>query len=291
MYDVVIIGGGPAGLYFSYKINNEFNYLLVEKSSFLGGQCNFYKHKSMYDVMGIGVITGEQYIDLLQKNIDKKNIILKNSFIKFQEEENHVCVYTCNQKYTSKFLVISEGHGTVKFRKPIIKDLEKYENKQIFYFPEDPSILVNKKILIFGGGDSALDAVDLLLPFTPYITLIHRRNIFNAQEGKLKLLKKIKTYIGYFLKSLNGNDISLNSITIKNNNEEISIPVDYVFFCYGYDISDHNSPYDVDIDTMLVKNYSRVFAIGACSQYENKRDLISSNIFETEIVLSQIKKK
>lgn len=289
MYDVIIIGAGPSGLYMGSLLENKYKYIIIEKSEFIGGQCNFYKNKFMYDVAGISKITGQQYIELLKENIDDKKILLKNGLIDFKEENSIVKVSTENHSYKTKILIISHGHGLIKFSKPSIENMEKYEHKQIFYFPDHNMSLLNKKILIFGGGDTALDAIEFLLPFTKDITLIHRRNIFKAQENKLQLLNTIKTYIGYSLQNLNGDDDKLHSVIINNNDENISLSLDYVFFCYGYDTTESPTPFPVNVNTMLINDSSRVFAIGSCNQYAHKRNLISSSIFESEIVLHQIK--
>jgi thioredoxin reductase len=283
--DVIIIGGGSTGLYMAKLLEEEqIPYLIIENFHNVGGQCkNLYPNKYMYDVAGLSPITGEDFTNLLLSCINKNNIILNEEFLSYTYENSLIKITTNKNTYMCKKLIISNGIGVSVFNKPIIENLEKYENKQIFYFPEKP--LINKNILIFGGGDSALDAVEMLYK-NNNVTLIHRRNTFTSQEGKNSLLQHIKTYMPYSLVSLNGNDYDLTSVTIKNN-ELLTLPCDFVFFCYGYNQSFIPDKIIVNPSTMET-NHKNVFAIGGIATYHNKRNLITTHMYECRLLLSSL---
>ena len=162
---------------------------------------------------------------------------------------------------------------------------EKYEKKQVFYFPENPHLIKNKNILIFGGGDSAIDAVELLYK-NNNVALIHRRDTFTSYKGKNNILNEITTYIPYSLVSLNGNDI-LESVIIKNNEKTLKVPCDLVFFAYGYNQDFIPDKINVDAFTMAT-NKKNIFAIGGVANYHNKRNLITTHMYECRLLLNSI---
>ena len=283
--DVIIIGGGSTGLYMAKLLEEaKISYMLIEDFHNVGGQCkNLYPNKYMYDVAGLPPITGEDFTNLLLSYINKNNIILNEKFLEYTYENSFIKITTNKNTYMCKKLIISNGIGISVFNKPIIEKLEKYENKQIFYFPEKP--LINKNILVFGGGDSALDAVEILYK-NNNVTLIHRRNIFTSQEGKNTILQNITTHIPYSLVSLNGDDSQLKSVTIKNN-ELLTLPCDFVFFCYGYNQNFIPDKISVNPFTMETNN-KNVFAIGGIANYNSKRNLITTHMYECRLLLDSL---
>lgn len=287
--DVIIIGGGSSGLYMAKLLEeNHISYLIIENFHGVGGQCkHIYPYKYMYDVAGLPPITGEDFTNLLLSYINKNNIHLNEEFKKFNYQDNLIEIITNKNTYMCKKLIISNGMGACVFNKPIIENLELYENKQIFYFPENPSLIKNKNIIVFGGGDSALDAVGSLYENNK-VSLVHRRNNFTAQSGKMTLLNIINNYIPYSLVSLNGTNELLESVTIKNNNAVINLNCDLVFFCYGYNQS-HIEKIPVNPFTMESEN-KNIFAIGGIATYKNKRNLITTHMYEARILLNHILK-
>lgn len=293
LYEVIVIGGGPVGLYMCKLLEeNNKNYLLIEETKNVGGQCkNIYPNKHMYDIPGLGAITGGDFIDLLLSNIKDTNIHVNEQFITYTKENNILHITTNKNTYTCKNIIITTGMGACVFNKPIIEGLELYENKQIFYFPENPTQFTNKQIVIFGGGDTAIDAVESLYKNNS-ISIVHRRNTFKAMTNKLYLLSNIKAYIPYNLKLLNScqdNKEKLVSVIITNHDskEDFTLECDYIFFCYGYNTGINPEKILVDIKNMM-SDVHGVFVIGGASVYEQKRELITSGMFEARIVLNQL---
>lgn len=288
--NTLIIGGGSTGLYMAKLIEeNNIAYKIIESFHNVGGQCeNIYPNKYMYDVAGLGKISGREFINFLLTFINKNNIHLNEKYINHTRNINkEIEVITSKNVYICKNLILSYGMGMYIFNKPIIEDLEKYENKQIFYFPNHASYIKNKNILIFGGGDTALDAVEALYE-NNNVCLIHRRDVFKAYEGKKHILNKIQLYIPYTLHKLIGENDILNSVEIKNQNTIVNLKADYVYFCYGYNQESLPEKLEVSIDNMQIQN--NIFAIGGINTYKNKRNLITSNIYECRVVLSKILK-
>jgi thioredoxin reductase len=291
----IIIGGGSSGLYMGKLFEeNKISYKIIENFYQVGGQCkNIYPNKYMYDVSGLGKISGEEFTNFLLTFVNKDNIHLNEKYISYEiDKDNHsiIKVITSKNTYCCNYLILSYGIGTGTFNKPIIDDLEIYENKQIFYFPSNPSNIKNKNILIFGGGDTALDAVECLYE-NNNVSLIHRRDIFKNHEGKNYLLNKINTYIPYSLYKLNScseDKNILKSVSIKNNNHILDLEADYVYFCYGYNQDELPEKFIVNFNTMMVQE--NIFAVGSINNYEKKRNLITTNMYECRIVINEILK-
>lgn len=288
---VIIIGGGSTGLYMAKLLEeNNISYLLIENFHQVGGQCkNIYPNKYMYDVAGLPPITGEDFTDLLLSYINKNNIIKNENFLEYiHEDSSTIKVITHKNQYICEKLIISSGMGVCIFNKPIVENLEKYEKKQIFYFPNNASSIKNKKIIIFGGGDSALDAVEDLYK-NNNVSLVHRRNSFSSQQGKNTILENITTYIPYSLVSLNGNE-NLQSVTIKNTDDHLTLTCDLIFFCYGY--NQDFIPDKIFVNPFTMESHKKnIFAIGGVSTYNNKRNLITSNMYECRLLLNTILNK
>jgi thioredoxin reductase len=176
--------------------------------------------------------------------------------------------------------------GECVFNKPNIEGLEHLENKQIFYFPTNSHTYENKNILIFGGGDSALDAVECLYKKNN-VSLIHRRNTFKAMASKTNFLNFIKLYSPFNIKSLNTTEKILTSLTIENEEKQVTLECDYIFFCYGYNSGLMPEKIPVTIDNMQ-SHEKGLFAVGGISTYEQKRELITSGMWECRIVLENL---
>lgn len=281
IYDNILIGGGPTGLYLAKLLEeNNKDYLLIESFQKLGGQCiQIYPNKIMYDIPGLGPISGSDFINLLKSSLKNKKINLNEHYLSYSLEKNLFKIITNKKEYFCKNLILTTGMGTVVFNKPILDNLEKYENKQIFYFPCDS--YENKKILVFGGGDSALDAVDFLKKKNE-VSLIHRRldlKIINSP-----LLKNIKTYIPYKLVKLEEKNNLLTGVTIENENSFLKINTDLIFFCYGY--SQKNLVERIPISINDFKNKDGVFIIGGANFYKEKRNYIAIGMWEARIILN-----
>jgi thioredoxin reductase (NADPH) len=293
--NTIIIGGGSAGLYLATLLEKQnISYKIIESFHMVGGQCiTAYPHKNVYDIPGTGPITGQEYVLKLLDNIHKDSIITNSTYISHEKTSFGWSVKINNLNGNCEFyslnLVFATGIGMGGYEKPKIANLELYENKQIFFFPkENINHYINKNIVVFGGGDSAFDALEILSQITWNLSLVHRRPNFNAMKNKQKILEKINVYNPYNLVSLNENEDDrtiLKSVTIERNKETKVLNADYIFFCYGYNTKG-NLKFSVHMNNM--KHESGVFAIGAASTYALKRDLITTGLWEARITFSNL---
>ena len=160
--DAVIIGAGPTGLFAVHQLGIiGLKAEVIDNLDKIGGQCiELYPDKPIYDIPGIPKCTGESLTKKLVEQIKpfKTKIHLSERVQKIQSQENNWIVETNKgKKFISPNIIIAGGVGSFEPRKFSVKNCEKFENKYLFYSVKNKKIFKNKKIAIFGGGDSALD--------------------------------------------------------------------------------------------------------------------------------------
>lgn len=193
-FDLIIIGGGPVGLYSAfYSGIRNMKVLLIESLSQVGGQTSLlYPKKYIFDIPGYRKILGENLIyELTQQatqfegllNISLEEIVQSiQKTGEYEDEIELISIKTNKNKYITKSVLISIGAGYFIPRKPNIKDIEIYENKGLLYFIKDPIIFKNKNIAIAGGGDSAFSWAINLKKIAKKIYIINRSDRYRALE-------------------------------------------------------------------------------------------------------------
>lgn len=291
--DFVIIGGGPAGLYFANLCEKEnFDYVLFEATSNLGGQLiKLYPEKDIVDIPGIDLIKAKDYISLLLKSLDKEKLILNT---KIEKIENY-SVFANENEYHAKYIVICSGLGFSTPRPLGLEDEQNCEN--IFYSLKNFDFLTNKKVAIFGGGDSALDWAKQISSISDNVHLIHRRTEFRGNPETINDCSNLHIHLPYIPFSVERNGKKAETITIINanqdTNDKIIIPVDYILVNFGNIASNTNFGFkqtgafiDVGDNNIVQEN---IFAIGDVANYGNKKRRIAPLIEECQKVMAYIK--
>lgn len=288
---VLIIGGGPIGLYTASKLKD---YLLIEANDFLGGQItNLYPKKEIVDIPGINNILAEDYIKLLISKINMDNVHLSEKVINIIPGKE-VKVITNKDEYLAEKVIIATGLGFTTPRPLGIE--QESECKNILYSLKDYSFLKNKRVAIFGGGDSALDWAKAVSNLSNNVSLIHRRTEFRGNPDTIKDCKNLKLYLPYIPYSLKRENDKAISITIKLVSEEKeeykTIDVDYILVNYGniaqlpdFAFEKEGSFLKVNEKYALSEN---IFAIGDTCAYENKKRRIAPGNMEADAVLKLI---
>ena len=241
--DVVIIGAGPVGLFAIFELGLlNISCHVIDNLDRPGGQCaELYPEKPIYDIPSRVSISGQELTDdlLAQAKPFKPVYHLSQQVEKIEKLESNewLIVTSVNKSIQAKCIVIAAGAGSFVPRKLPIKDIEHLEEKNILYAVRNKSILEGKKLLIVGGGDSALDWTNELSK-TSNVTLMHRRKEFKASPDSVsKMLeleknKKVNFLLGQ-IKSIE--DLKNNKIKVitKNNEETESFEVDYLLPFFG----------------------------------------------------------
>ena len=297
--DVLIIGAGPVGLFVVQQLGLiGLKAEVVDNLNKIGGQCiELYPDKPIYDIPAVPECTGESLTKNLSEQIEpfKTNFHLNERVQEISKEKNNWKIVTSKNKiFMAPNIIIAGGVGSFEPRKFSIKEAEKFENNGVYYSVKDKNYFKNKKICIFGGGDSALDWAIELSKFAEVI-LVHRRNEFrgagHSAEIARKLEKegKLKIKTPFQINSIEGSD-KINAITIKNENGKIEkIATDCLlgFFGlimklgpiveWGLNLEKKHIPVNTE---NFQTNKEGIFAIGDICTYPGKLKLILSGFHE-----------
>ena len=297
--EVVIIGAGPVGLFAVHQLGIKgLKVEIIDNLDKIGGQCiELYPEKPIYDIPAIKECTGEELTKQLLEQIKpfKPNFHLGERVEQVSQENDFWIVKTNKDKnFKTKNIIIAGGVGSFEPRKLSLKEAEKHEGKSIFYSISNKNQFKNKKISIFGGGDSALDWA-LELSKMSKVTLVHRRKEFRGTPHTLNEIKKlekegkitIKT--PYQLDSIEGEE-KIKSIGIKDNEGKlVKLETDCILSFFGLimklgPIAEWGLNMDKKTITVDTENFQTnkkgIFAIGDICTYPGKLKLILSGFHE-----------
>ncbi|WP_312745896.1 NAD(P)/FAD-dependent oxidoreductase [Sphingobacterium multivorum] len=303
--DICIIGAGPVGLFAVFEAGLlKMRCHLIDVLPQVGGQLSeIYSHKPIYDIPGYPSITAQELIDKQLEQIkpfdptftlgERVEHITKQDDGSFIVETNdHTMVHT-------QVIVIAGGLGCFEPRKPEIPNLHLFEGKGVDYMVKDPAKYRDKKIVIAGGGDSALDWTFHLADIAQQVTLIHRSDSFRgapdsaekvfklAQQGKINLL------LSHNLTNIHGNGYLSHVETTNKEKEVIATDADYFIPLYGLTpklgpIADWGLNIDknaIAVDTFdYSTNIERIYAIGDINTYPGKLKLILCGYHEAALM-------
>ena len=300
--DVVIIGAGPVGLFAVHHLGIKgLKSEVIDNLDKAGGQCiELYPDKPIYDIPAVPECSGKSLTENLLKQIKPfgSNVHLNERVQEIKEEKGSWILKTNkNKTFFSPNIIIAGGVGSFEPRKLPLQEMTKFEGKSVFYSVNNKNIFKNKKISIFGGGDSALDWA---LEFSKYskVTLIHRRDEFRGAPHTLEELKKLKNNgkitikTPFQIKSINSGE-ELKFIEIKDDNEKIEkIETDVVFGFFGlimqlgpiaeWGLNMNKKTIEVNTENFQT-NKSGIFAIGDICNYPGKLKLILSGFHEAAL--------
>lgn len=303
--DAVIVGAGPVGLFSVFELGlNDIKCHLVDILDKPGGQCaELYPEKPIYDIPAIPMCTGTELTQRLMEQIKP----FHPTFHFGQQAESLEKLPEGGWRLTtdagtvieSKIVVIAAGGGSFTPKRPPIKGIEEFEGKTVFYAVRKMEAFRDKKIVVAGGGDSALDWALNLQPIAKHVTLLHRRDEFRAApdsvgkmralvaEGKMDL--KIANFMG--LKGENG---VVESLILQDEAKNESVlPCEAVLAFYGLtmklgpvanfglNLTENLIPVStVDFETSV----PTIFAIGDINTYPGKMKLILSGFHEAALM-------
>jgi thioredoxin reductase (NADPH) len=304
--DILIIGAGPVGLFTVFEAGLlKLTCHLVDSLPQPGGQLTeIYPKKPIYDIPGYPSVLAGELVDNLMEQIApfKPGFTLGERAEKLDQVEEGMYKITTN-KGTELFapvVAIAGGLGSFEPRKPPIPNIADFEDKGVDYIIKDPEKFRDKKVLVAGGGDSALDWTIILAEIAKELTLIHRRTSFRgaldsvdkvmdlAQSGKINLITNAQATM------LGGNG-ALNSITLAiDKDEDRQINIDHFIPLFG--LSPKLGPigeWGLEIEGNAIKvntrdystNLPGVYAIGDVNTYEGKLKLILCGFHEGTLMV------
>ena len=303
--DIIIIGAGPTGLFAVFEAGLlKLKCHLIDSLAQPGGQCTeIYPKKPIYDIPSRPEILAGDLVDQLMKQIQpfQPGFTLGEtaSEIKKQADGSFVVATDKGTQHQAPVVAIAGGLGTFEPRKPILQNLDLWEDKGVDYIIRDPEKYRNKKVLIAGGGDSALDWTIVLAEVAQSLTLVHRRNeVRGALDSveKVQALKdqnKIQLITPAEVTALQG-DNHLSSLTVTRQGTAVEHDVDFFIPLFG--LTPKLGPiahWGLDIEKNAIKvdnsldyqtNIPGIYAIGDVNTYPGKLKLILCGFHEATLM-------
>lgn len=300
--DIVIIGAGPVGLFAVFEAGMlKMKAHVVDALDVIGGQCSaLYPEKPIYDIPAHPAILAQDLIENLtaQAAPFAPTYHLGQTVETVQKQADGSFQITTSKDITinCKAIIIAAGCGAFGPNRPPLANLEEYENKSIFYLVGKREEFRGKKIVIAGGGDSAVDWAISLCELTEKLYVVHRRPKFRCapdSAAKLQALAdsgKIEMVIPYQLDSLEGTDGKLSAVIVSTlEGEKRSLPANVLLPFFGLAMElgaianwglnlDHN--HITVTQPHMNTNEKGIFAIGDIATYEGKLKLILSGFAE-----------
>lgn len=299
--DICIIGAGPVGLFTVFECGLlKMRCHLVDSLAQVGGQLTeIYPKKPIYDIPGFPSVLAGELIDGLMKQIEPFNPTFtlgqRVEQVEKQEDGSFLLTTTKGEDIACKAIAIAAGLGCFEPRKPNAKNLEKFEGKGVEYMILNPEDFRNKKVVLAGGGDSALDWAIFLSDIAESLTLIHRSKEFRgAPDSVEKVFKlhaegKINLILDSNITAVHGNE-TVNSIEIESKDKGISyIESDCFIPLFGLSpklgpIADWGLQIDKNAIEVNTYDYSTnipgIYAIGDINTYPGKLKLILCGFHE-----------
>lgn len=303
--DLLIIGGGPAGMFAAfYGGMRKASVKIIESMPQLGGQvAALYPEKYIYDIAGFPKITGQELVNNLNEQLKRfsPDIRLEEKVIQIEKkDERHFEVTTDKEIHRAHAIIITAGVGAFEPRRLAIDNAVQFEKTNLHYFVSDLNKFSGRKVLISGGGDSAVDWALMLEPIAEKVILVHRRDKFRAHEHSVENLmnSKVEIITPTEITALHGTD-SIESVTLSHvkTQESQVIEVDDVIVNFGFvsslgPIAEWGLEIEggsIVVDSRMESSVPGIFAAGDITTYPGKLDLIAVGFGEAPTAVNNAK--
>lgn len=304
-YDITIIGGGPVGLFAAFYAGlRGMTVKIIESLSELGGQpAVLYPEKVIYDIPAYPALTGaeltQKLIEQLSRFDDRIAVCLKEEILSFEKVDGDFVIQTSKARHYSKAIIVACGNGAFAPRTLGLDNEQLFADHNLFYNVHSLNQFSGKRVVICGGGDSAVDWALALDGLAKSVTLVHRRDAFRAHEHSVELLKNshVTTLTPFVPLALEGENGFVNKMTIQKvkSEEVMTLELDSLIVSFGFSTSNKNLKHwnlDYKRSSLLVSplfqtSQEGIFAIGDAAAYEGRVDLIATGFGEAPIAVNQ----
>lgn len=301
--NALIIGAGPVGLFSVFTCGMMgIRCCVLEALDFIGGQCKaLYPEKMIYDIPAFPALPAQDLIAHLEKQIQPfapTFYLGEQAETLSPQEDGHWCVTTsAGRRFVTRTIVIAAGEGAFAPRRLPLPQAETFEGKSLFYHVAQKAAFVGKRVVIAGGGDSAVDWAIILAEVAQRLDLVHRRGQFRAHESSLEALTqlieagKIHLHAPFHLEGLRGEEGVLSHVIIRNFSDDALHEIEADFLLPFFGMASELGPLNqwgltIEKNKILTTpgtaqtNLPGVYAIGDICTYPHKLKLILTGFAE-----------
>ncbi|MBS4209319.1 NAD(P)/FAD-dependent oxidoreductase [Bacillus sp. FJAT-50079] len=297
LFDVTIIGGGPAGLFSAfYSGLREMKTKIIEYQPILGGKVHVYPEKMIWDVGGLTPVTGEKLIEqMVQQGLTfDPEVVLNEKVTSINKDENgnFIIQTASNETHFSKTVILAVGGGILKPMKLNIEGAERFEVSNLHYTVKSLERFKGKTVLISGGGNSAVDWANELEPIAKKVYLTYRKDMLKGHEAEVSRLldSTVDCLLNTSIEKLIASDDheSIEKVVLVNSEDgsTIQLSVDEVIINHGYERDDDltaNSDLNIEMaetfgvagSPMSETSVEGLYAAGDILNHEGKLYLIA----------------
>jgi thioredoxin reductase (NADPH) len=308
--DVVIVGAGPCGLFQVFELGLlGLNAEVVDSIRQPGGQCTeLYPDKPIYDIPGIPVCTGDELTENLLEQIKPfgAGMHLGEEVAALRPEgEGFVVETDKGTQFNAKAVVIAAGVGSFQPRPIRAKGIEELSEDCLHYRVRDPQQFAGKRLVILGGGDSALDWVVELAPIAEHITLIHRRDEYRAVDATVTAMRqleadgKVTAIENSKATEVHSDNGALTALDVKSKaGDEVHVEADQMLVFFGlapklgpiaeWGLDINRKTINVDTEHFQTSTPG-IYAVGDINHYPGKKKLILCGFHEAALAAFSIK--
>jgi len=302
--DVIIIGAGPSGLFQIFELGLlGIRAHIVDSLQHPGGQCSeLYPEKPIYDIPALPVCGAQELVDRLQQQAKPFNAQFhmgeEVTQLKVLEDQTFLLVTSRDTRFHARNVIIAGGLGSFQPRRLGLQGAEAFEGRSIHYKVKSAAEFTNKDLVIFGGGDSALDWTLEFAGKARSLTLVHRRPDFRAAPASVAKMRDLVShgsmrYVEAISQSLIIEDEQLRGVRVKTAEGRIEeLHADHLLVFFGLHprlgpIAEWGLNIDkraIQVDTEKFQtNIPGVFAVGDINTYPGKKKLILSGFHEAAL--------
>ncbi|QDI92349.1 NAD(P)/FAD-dependent oxidoreductase [Salicibibacter halophilus] len=304
IYDMTIVGGGPVGMFTAFYAGmRQASVKIIESLPELGGQLGaLYPDKYVYDVAGLPKIKGSDLVDGLEEQMQHfdTDVCLNEEVVEVTKEDDIFVIRTNQQTHYSRTIIITAGNGAFKPRPMKLENEHLFEDKNLHYSIKNLNAFKDRDVVVFGGGDSAVDWALMLEETASSVTIVHRREQFRAHDYSVKKLQEstVNVLTPFKPTEIVG-ESNVESIKLQQLKADLEIELEADDFIVNYGFISNLGPindWGLDIEKNCIcvnqkaeTNIPGIYAVGDISTYEGKVQLMATGFGDAPIAVSNAK--
>lgn len=305
MEDIIIIGAGPVGLFTGFYAGlRQLKTTILESLPIVGGQiAGLYPKKTILDVAGFPDIQGQDLVTRLQDQLKQvgNHLVVDTKVVDIKKKDQGFEVITNRGTWTTKRIIMATGGGAFQPRRLPLDNVKELEKQGLLYAVKNPETFKGKRVLVAGGGDSALDQALSLEQAGAEVFLTHRRHQFRALEQTVSKVEasSVTQLTPYVITGIVENAEAAFEVRLQEfrGTKQRTIEVDNVLISYGFQADQDFTSWSVEfeqarqhllVNQQMMTTIPGIYAVGDIAGYPGKADLIATGFGEAPTAVNAI---